>query len=185
MGGIPYYLSLMDKSLSLAQNIDRLFFGSDSELRNEFSALYRALFPVLFEAISRSECRLLRWRNGFPKTLFSSWLTSALYLSASSILFVSILKLVSKILGSILIPDLIFDFHSVERRLCPSGFQGWCIYSYITVNDKYIPVFRFNDILVMQVAQIYSSCRVCPTIGVNKFVSQFAGIFEYFRFCHM
>lgn len=44
MGGIPYYFSLMDKSLSLAQNIDRLFFGSDSELRDEFSALYRALF---------------------------------------------------------------------------------------------------------------------------------------------
>lgn len=44
MGGIPYYLSMMDKSLSLAQNIDRLFFGADSELRNEFSSLYRALF---------------------------------------------------------------------------------------------------------------------------------------------
>ncbi len=44
MGGIPYYFSLMDKSLSLAQNIDRLFFGQDSELRDEFSALYRALF---------------------------------------------------------------------------------------------------------------------------------------------
>lgn len=44
MGGIPYYFSMMDKSLSLAQNIDRLFFGADSELRNEFSSLYRALF---------------------------------------------------------------------------------------------------------------------------------------------
>lgn len=43
-GGIPYYLSLMDKSLSLAQNIDALFFRKDSELRDEFSALYRALF---------------------------------------------------------------------------------------------------------------------------------------------
>ena len=44
MGGIPYYFSMMDKSLSLAQNIDRLFFGADSELNGEFSALYRALF---------------------------------------------------------------------------------------------------------------------------------------------
>ncbi len=44
MGGIPYYFSLMNKSLSLAQNIDKLFFGQDSELRDEFSALYRALF---------------------------------------------------------------------------------------------------------------------------------------------
>ena len=44
MGGIPYYFSLMDKSLSLAQNVDMLFFSDDSELKNEFSALYRALF---------------------------------------------------------------------------------------------------------------------------------------------
>ena len=44
MGGIPYYFSLMDKSLSLSQNVDRLFFEQDSELRDEFSALYRALF---------------------------------------------------------------------------------------------------------------------------------------------
>ncbi len=43
-GGIPYYFSLMDRSLSLAQNIDRLFFAEDSELRDEFSDLYRALF---------------------------------------------------------------------------------------------------------------------------------------------
>ena len=44
MGGIPYYFSMMDRSLSLAQNIDHLFFGDDSELRDEFSSLYRALF---------------------------------------------------------------------------------------------------------------------------------------------
>lgn len=43
-GGIPYYFSLMDKSLSLAQNVDNLFFREDSELHDEFSALYRALF---------------------------------------------------------------------------------------------------------------------------------------------
>ncbi len=41
-GGIPYYLSLMDKSLSLAQNIDALFFRKDSELRDE-SALFQFL----------------------------------------------------------------------------------------------------------------------------------------------
>ena len=44
MGGIPYYLSLMNKGESLAQNIDRLFFSSDGALKNEFDELYRALF---------------------------------------------------------------------------------------------------------------------------------------------
>ena len=44
MGGIPYYVSMLDRSLSLAQNIDQLFFADNAELANEFDDLYRALF---------------------------------------------------------------------------------------------------------------------------------------------
>lgn len=44
MGGIPYYFSLMDKRESLAQNVDRLFFSKEGELRDEFDNLYRSLF---------------------------------------------------------------------------------------------------------------------------------------------
>ena len=43
-GGIPYYLKLLDKGESLAQNVDRLLFSEDGELRNEFHNLYHALF---------------------------------------------------------------------------------------------------------------------------------------------
>ena len=43
-GGIPYYLKLLDKGESLAQNVDRLLFGEDGELRNEFHNVYHALF---------------------------------------------------------------------------------------------------------------------------------------------
>lgn len=44
MGGIPYYLSKLDKSKSLAQNIDQLFFASNAELKYEFRDLYHALY---------------------------------------------------------------------------------------------------------------------------------------------
>lgn len=44
MGGIPYYLSMMDRSKSLAQNVDQLFFADNAELKDEFNDLYRALF---------------------------------------------------------------------------------------------------------------------------------------------
>jgi len=44
MGGIPFYLSMMDKSISLAQNIDKLFFAKNALLKEEFNDLYRALF---------------------------------------------------------------------------------------------------------------------------------------------
>ena len=44
MGGIPYYLHLLDRSLSLAQNIDRLFFAPNALLKDEFDTLYKSLF---------------------------------------------------------------------------------------------------------------------------------------------
>ncbi len=44
LGGIPYYLSLMDKSRSLAQNIDALCFTKNGALKDEFASLYASLF---------------------------------------------------------------------------------------------------------------------------------------------
>ncbi len=44
MGGIPYYMSMMDKSKSLSQNIDDLFFAHNAALKEEFGDLYRALY---------------------------------------------------------------------------------------------------------------------------------------------
>lgn len=44
LGGIPYYLSLLDNRMSLPQNIDQLFFASDGKLREEFRRLYGSLF---------------------------------------------------------------------------------------------------------------------------------------------
>ena len=43
-GGIPYYMSYFQKGLSLAQNIDNLFFKNDGKLTNEFERLYGSLF---------------------------------------------------------------------------------------------------------------------------------------------
>ena len=44
MGGVPYYLSKIDRSLSIAQNIDNMFFADNAELKNEFQNLYASLF---------------------------------------------------------------------------------------------------------------------------------------------
>ena len=43
-GGIPYYLSLFDKRESLVQNVNRLCFATDGQLKNEFDRLYSSLF---------------------------------------------------------------------------------------------------------------------------------------------
>ena len=44
MGGVAYYYSLMRPEESVAQNIDRLCFASNGELKDEFDNLYRSLF---------------------------------------------------------------------------------------------------------------------------------------------
>lgn len=44
MGGVPYYWKAMQKSMSLAQNIDLNFFTPGGELYEEFDALYASLF---------------------------------------------------------------------------------------------------------------------------------------------
>ena len=43
-GGVPYYLSLLGKGLSLPQNIDALCFDDDGSLRGEFEEVYSTLF---------------------------------------------------------------------------------------------------------------------------------------------
>lgn len=44
MGGVAYYYSLMRTEESVAQNIDRLCFATNGELKDEFDNLYRSLF---------------------------------------------------------------------------------------------------------------------------------------------
>lgn len=44
LGGVPYYLSLLEPNLSLPQNIDNLFFAVGGRLGDEFDELYHSLF---------------------------------------------------------------------------------------------------------------------------------------------
>jgi AAA+ ATPase superfamily predicted ATPase len=44
MGGVPFYMSLLDPTQSLAQNLDRLFFSKNAPMREEFDELFLALF---------------------------------------------------------------------------------------------------------------------------------------------
>ena len=44
MGGIPYYLDMLDSELPLSVNIDRMFFAENAPLKTEFDFLFRSLF---------------------------------------------------------------------------------------------------------------------------------------------
>ncbi|MBR0419093.1 MAG: ATP-binding protein [Erysipelotrichaceae bacterium] len=66
MGGIPYYLSLLDPELSYTKNIDRLFFEKRSELWDEFDHLYRTLFTSSDNYIKVVKA-LSEKRNGYTR----------------------------------------------------------------------------------------------------------------------
>lgn len=44
MGGVPYYWSCLQPTMSLAQNIDQLFFNPSGALYDEYNALYASLY---------------------------------------------------------------------------------------------------------------------------------------------
>ncbi len=44
LGGVPYYLSLLNRDESFTSNIDRLFFGKEDRMRGEYKRLYSTLF---------------------------------------------------------------------------------------------------------------------------------------------
>ena len=44
VGGIPYYLSCFSPGLSLAQNMDHLFFEKDAPFRDEYARLFSSIF---------------------------------------------------------------------------------------------------------------------------------------------
>ena len=66
MGGIPYYLNLLDKNIGLSENIDRLFCKEDALLADEFQHLYASLFThsdeyvEIVKALSKKKMGLTR-----------------------------------------------------------------------------------------------------------------------------
>ena len=75
-GGIPYYLSLLDSEESLVQNIDRLFFSQDMQMRREFRRLFNTLYknPEKYIDIVKT---LGKSRRGMTREEIASELNSA------------------------------------------------------------------------------------------------------------
>ena len=84
LGGVPFYLSLLDTHDSLAQNIDRLFFSTNASLKLEFEELYYALFSNaesyvrIVGALAQKRKGLTRGEIAEATTIKSSALTTYL-----------------------------------------------------------------------------------------------------------
>ena len=65
-GGIPYYMGYINPKMSLAQNVDNLFFNRDAVLRDEYSKLFASIFTS--PDVVKNIVRLLYTRNaGFTR----------------------------------------------------------------------------------------------------------------------
>jgi len=66
LGGIPYYLGYMQRGLSLAQNIDALFFANNAKLRLEYDRLFASVFSNP-EEMKKIVNLLGKQRSGFTR----------------------------------------------------------------------------------------------------------------------
>lgn len=73
LGGIPFYLSLLEVNNSLVQNIDKLFFQRNGVMQIEFEELYNALFTNADQYISVVKL-LTEHRNGMTRKELSGGL---------------------------------------------------------------------------------------------------------------
>lgn len=65
-GGIPFYWSLLNSSLTMEQNVDAILFDKGAPLKNEYQSLYSSLFtyPEKYEQIIKF---LVKKKIGFSK----------------------------------------------------------------------------------------------------------------------
>ena len=65
LGGVPYYLGMIQCNESVSQAIDRIFFSSEGELKNEYDRLFRSMYksPEPYQKIIALLCKRLADRD--------------------------------------------------------------------------------------------------------------------------
>jgi uncharacterized protein len=63
LGGVPSYLNEVEKGMSLTQSLNRLFFGSEAPLQDEFENLYAALFESHQYHVSIIKALSQKWKG--------------------------------------------------------------------------------------------------------------------------
>ncbi len=71
LGGIPYYLDALDERMSLAQNIDSLFFSRGARFRDEYDRLFTSVFSNP-ESMKNIVNHLYTRRGGYTRKELSS-----------------------------------------------------------------------------------------------------------------
>lgn len=109
MGGIPYYLDMIDGTLPLAKNIDRLFFANGAILKSEFDFLFRSLFKE-----SKSYKKVIEALSSKLKGMRREEILSETNVSGGTL---------SEILDNLCTCDFIRKYSSIGKREKESMYQ--------------------------------------------------------------
>ncbi|MDR0832038.1 MAG: hypothetical protein LBM99_04005, partial [Bacillales bacterium] len=72
LGGIPHYLNLLDRGLTLADNIDNLFFKKNAELKKEYNNLFNSIFKGADKHISIIDALSTKLRGMTKKDILAT-----------------------------------------------------------------------------------------------------------------
>lgn len=110
LGGIPYYLDMIEKGIPLDASIDRLFFGNNAVLKSEFDFLFRSLFKD--STIYRSVVELL---SSKMKGMTRKELTAALKIKSGGVL--------TEVLDNLLKCDFIRRYSAIGKTERDAMYQ--------------------------------------------------------------
>ena len=166
LGGIPYYLSLLEKGKSIAQNIDELLFEPNGKLVKEYDNIFLSLFDKASKHIELVQILSGKWK-GFTRNeianLFKgtdggtlSGALEELTLSGFVTKYVGFQKSAKDALYRLTDPYLLFYLKYLRRKnintsyielMKTQSYKSWCGYS-------------FENLCLYHLPQIYKHLRI-------------------------
>jgi len=126
LGGIPYYLGYIKKGLSLAQNIDELFFSQTAKLKDEYKRLFASVFSNPEEMM-----RIVNFLGTRHAGFTRSEISEKLNINSSGAL--------SKTLGALIASDFIECYVPFGKKKSEAQYQltdPLCLFYQKFVSDK-------------------------------------------------
>jgi uncharacterized protein len=158
LGGVPYYLSLLEKGKSIAQNIDELLFAANGKLAKEYDNIFLSLFDKASKHVELIQILAGKWK-GFTRneiaTLYKGTdggtLTSILEeltLSGFITKYPSFQKSAKDALFRITDPYLLFYLKYLRKKnthntftqlMSTQSYKAWCGYAFENICFYHLP----------------------------------------------
>ena len=188
LGGVPYYWNLMQRGLSLSQNIDRLFFAADAPLAHEYGYLFSSLFRYpgdhikIVDALSGRKAGMMREEIADALGMVSSGTLTRRLEELESCGFIrkyraygkesrgSLYQLIDNftLFHHKFLKDADYDEHYWSHMLNAPARNAWCGLAFERVCLEHIPqIKRALGISGLQTSVNSWSCKRNDDLGIH------------------